>query len=50
MVDASLFVDRRVDTGRVRDYLLAAAEGAIVPDHIVAEIGDILRGNAVGAP
>jgi ornithine cyclodeaminase/alanine dehydrogenase-like protein (mu-crystallin family) len=30
------------------DYLIAAAEGAIGPDHIRAEIGDVITGTANG--
>jgi ornithine cyclodeaminase/alanine dehydrogenase-like protein (mu-crystallin family) len=49
MVDASLFVDRRESTlAESGDYLLAAAEAGIGPDHIRAELGDVLRGSAAG--
>jgi ornithine cyclodeaminase len=47
---ASLFVDRRESTlNESGDYLFAVVEGAISgPDHIKAEIGEILAGSAVG--
>ena len=46
---ASLFVDRRESTlNESGDYLLAAAEGAIGPEHIRAELGELLTGNAQG--
>ena len=47
---ASLFVDRRESTvNESGDYLFAVREGAIAgPDHIRAEIGDILIGRAEG--
>ena len=47
---ASLFVDRRESTlNESGDYLFAVVEGAISgPDHIKAEIGDILIGTAEG--
>jgi len=42
---ATLFVDRRESTlNESGDYLLAVAEQGIGPDHIVAELGDILAG------
>jgi ornithine cyclodeaminase len=42
---ASLFVDRRESTlNESGDYLLAAAEGAIGPEHIRAELGEVLVG------
>jgi ornithine cyclodeaminase/alanine dehydrogenase-like protein (mu-crystallin family) len=42
---ASLFVDRRESTlNEAGDYLFAAREGAIGPDHIRAEIGELLIG------
>jgi len=44
-----LFVDRRESTVHESgDYLLALKEGAIAPDHIRAEIGDLLLGRAEG--
>jgi len=45
MVDASLFVDRRESVlNEAGDYLLAAAEGAIGPEHILAELGEVVVG------
>ena len=45
MEAGSLFVDRRESTlNEAGDYLMAAAEGAFGPDHIKAEIGEILVG------
>jgi ornithine cyclodeaminase len=49
MAAGSLFVDRRESTlNEAGDYLLAAEEGAIGPDHIKAEIGEILIGKHPG--
>lgn len=49
MAAASLFVDRRESTlNESGDYLKAAAEGAIGPDHIKAELGEILAGSSRG--
>src|SRR5262249_31673488 len=49
MAAASLFVDRRESTlNESGDYLKAAAEGAIGPEHIKAEIGEILTGAQPG--
>jgi ornithine cyclodeaminase len=46
---ASLFVDRRESAlNEAGDYLLAASEGVIGPDHIRAEVGEILIGAAKG--
>jgi ornithine cyclodeaminase/alanine dehydrogenase-like protein (mu-crystallin family) len=46
---ASLFVDRRESTlNESGDYLLAAAEGAVGPEHIRAELGELLTGRARG--
>jgi len=46
---SSLFVDRRESTlNEAGDYLFAAREGAIGPDHIKAEIGELLTGQAPG--
>jgi ornithine cyclodeaminase/alanine dehydrogenase-like protein (mu-crystallin family) len=46
---ATLFVDRRESTlNESGDYLLAVAEQGIGPDHIVAELGDILVGTHPG--
>ena len=45
MKAASLFVDRRESAlNEAGDYLLAAAEGAIGPEHIKAELGEVLVG------
>jgi ornithine cyclodeaminase len=42
---SSFFVDRRESAlSEAGDYLLAAAEGAIGPDHIRAELGEVLAG------
>lgn len=49
MAASSLFVDRRESTiNESGDYLLAAREGAIGPDHIRAEIGEVLKGDKPG--
>jgi ornithine cyclodeaminase/alanine dehydrogenase-like protein (mu-crystallin family) len=49
MAAASLFVDRRESAlNEAGDYLLAAGEGAIGPDHIRAEVGEVLIGAAPG--
>jgi ornithine cyclodeaminase len=49
MAAAALFVDRRESTlNEAGDYLLAAAEGAIGPGHIRAELGELLTGKAAG--
>ncbi len=48
VVASSLFVDRRESTvNEAGDYLFPLAEGAIGPDHIKGEIGEVLIG-AVG--
>jgi ornithine cyclodeaminase/alanine dehydrogenase-like protein (mu-crystallin family) len=45
MAGASLFVDRRDSAlNEGGDYGLAAADGAIGPDHIKAELGEVLAG------
>jgi ornithine cyclodeaminase/alanine dehydrogenase-like protein (mu-crystallin family) len=45
MAASSLFVDRRESTlNEGGDYLFPAAEGLIGPDHIRAELGEILTG------
>jgi ornithine cyclodeaminase len=42
---SSFFVDRRESAlNEAGDYVLAAADGAIGPDHIKAELGDVLAG------
>jgi ornithine cyclodeaminase/alanine dehydrogenase-like protein (mu-crystallin family) len=49
MAAASLFVDRRESTiNESGDYLFALREGAISENHIRAEIGEILIGQAKG--
>ena len=49
MVASKLFVDRRESTlSEAGDYLIAVEEGAIGPEHIQAEIGEILLGDAEG--
>ena len=49
MADATLFVDRRESTlNEAGDYLFAAGEGAIGPEHIRAELGEVLAGGAEG--
>jgi len=46
---ASLFVDRRESTiNEGGEYLVALREGAITPDHIRAEIGELLIGAKTG--
>jgi ornithine cyclodeaminase len=46
---AALYVDRRESTlNESGDYLFAAREGAIGPDHIRGEIGELLIGAAQG--
>jgi ornithine cyclodeaminase len=49
MADAALYVDRRESTvNESGDYLFAARDGAIGPDHIRGEIGELLIGTAQG--
>lgn len=49
MAAASLFVDRRESTiNEAGDYLLAARDGLIGPNHIRAEIGEVLKGDKPG--
>ena len=49
MAAATLFVDRRESTlNESGDYLIALREGAIGPDHIRAEIGELLIGDKPG--
>ena len=46
MADAALFVDRRESTvNEAGDYLFPASEGVIGPDHIRAELGELLTGS-----
>ncbi len=49
MAAASLFVDRRESTlNESGDYLMAACDGAVGPDDLRAEIGELLIGHAPG--
>jgi ornithine cyclodeaminase/alanine dehydrogenase-like protein (mu-crystallin family) len=49
MADAALFVDRRESTiNEAGDFLFPQREGAIGPDHIRAELGELLIGAAEG--
>jgi ornithine cyclodeaminase/alanine dehydrogenase-like protein (mu-crystallin family) len=49
MAAASLFVDRRESTiNEAGDYLFAARDGLIGPNHIRAEIGEVLKGDRPG--
>jgi ornithine cyclodeaminase/alanine dehydrogenase-like protein (mu-crystallin family) len=49
MAAARIFVDRRESTFQeAGDYLLAAKEGVVGPDSIVAEIGELLGGQKKG--
>ena len=49
MRDAALFVDRRESTlNESGDFLFAQREGAIGPEHIRAELGEIMLGSAPG--
>jgi ornithine cyclodeaminase/alanine dehydrogenase-like protein (mu-crystallin family) len=49
MSKASLFVDRRESTlNEAGDYLIPAAEGAFGPEHIKAELGEVLASLAPG--
>jgi ornithine cyclodeaminase len=49
MAAVSLFVDRRESTlNESGDYLLAARDGVIGPDHIRAELGEVLKGDHPG--
>jgi ornithine cyclodeaminase/alanine dehydrogenase-like protein (mu-crystallin family) len=49
MAAAALFVDRRESTvNEAGDFLFAQREGAIGPDHIRAELGQLLAGAAEG--
>jgi ornithine cyclodeaminase len=49
VVTGSLFVDRRESAlNEAGDYLIAAAEGAIGPENIRAELGDVLIGKHPG--
>lgn len=49
MAVSRLYVDRRESTlNESGDYLMAAKDGAIGPDHIRAEIGELLVGKGTG--
>jgi ornithine cyclodeaminase len=49
MAVSKLYVDLRESTfNESGDYILAAKEGAIGPDHILGEIGELLIGKATG--
>jgi len=49
MAAASLFVDRRESAlNEAGDYLIPAREGVIGPEHIRAELGEVLTGNKPG--
>ncbi len=49
VAEASLYVDRRESTvNEAGDFLLPQREGAIGPDHIRAELGEILLGTSPG--
>jgi len=49
MKAASLFVDRRESAlNEAGDYLIAAKEGAIGPDHIRAELSEVVNGSNPG--
>jgi ornithine cyclodeaminase len=49
MAAASLFVDRRESTlNEAGDFLVPQREGAIGPEHIRAELGELLLGTAPG--
>jgi ornithine cyclodeaminase len=46
---AALFVDRRESAvNEAGDYVIAAAEGAVGPEHIRAELGEVIAGLAPG--
>lgn len=49
MAGASVFVDRRESTiNESGDYIFALNEGAIGPDHLRAELGEVLHGDKPG--
>jgi ornithine cyclodeaminase/alanine dehydrogenase-like protein (mu-crystallin family) len=49
VVRSRLYVDRRESTlAEAGDFLIPKAEGAIGDDHIVGEIGEILKGSVAG--
>jgi ornithine cyclodeaminase len=49
MAAARIYVDRRESAlNEAGDYILAARDGLITPENIVAEIGEVLLGQAAG--
>lgn len=49
MAAASLFVDRTESTiNEAGDYIFAAREGVIGPNHVRAEVGEVLKGDKAG--
>lgn len=49
VAESSFFTDRRESClNEAGDYILAAAEGAVGPDHIKAELGEVLAGMEPG--
>jgi ornithine cyclodeaminase len=49
VADSAFFCDSRDSViAEAGDYVLAAAEGAVGPDHIKAELGEVLAGTADG--
>jgi ornithine cyclodeaminase len=49
VVRSRLFVDRRESAeNEAGDYLIPLGEGAIGPDHLLAELGDVLLGRHPG--
>ena len=49
MASSSIFVDRRESAfNEAGDYLIAAGEGAIGPESILAELGEVLIGDHPG--
>jgi ornithine cyclodeaminase len=49
VASASFFTDRRESClNEAGDFILAAAEGAVGPDHIKAELGEVLAGMSSG--
>lgn len=49
VADATLIVDRRESAlNEAGDYVIAAAEGAFGPEHIRAELGEVLIGSSPG--
>jgi len=49
VVASRLFADRRESAlNESGDFLIAAAEAGLQPDHLVAELGEVLAGTASG--